>query len=174
MVSHGRFEVGDAVQRQAHAWQTSPAALCSIKVGQYSDEPPSQRVAMDCRFQSGDTRFTFNPAERSGPLRLRRTFDAAYGDPGRLAAQAAAVVHVNGVAVGIFPPARADLTRRWHEQEILLAEIPQAGALHFTISPVFDSYADGFGESAWELLGGWVDGIFSATFEGPHANAQKQ
>ena len=168
-VSHGRFEVGDVTQRQAHGWQTSPAAVCGIQSGLYSDEPPSARVAMDCRFNLGFTSFTFNPVERSGPLRLRRTFDAAYGDPGRVAAQAAAVVHVNGVVVGMFPPARADPARRWQEQEILLAEIADPGALHFSVTPIFDEHAEGFGESAWELLGGWVDSIFSDAFDGEDA-----
>ncbi|MEO7014488.1 MAG: DUF2961 domain-containing protein [Dokdonella sp.] len=174
MVSHGRFEVGDVVQRQAHEWQTSPGAVCAVESGQYSDEPPSSRVAMNCRFGSGYTRFAFRPSEVLGPLRLRRTFDAAYGDPGRLAAEAAAEVRVNGVKVGVFPPARADRDRRWQEQEILLAEIPQADELQFVISPLLDGHADAFGESAWELLGGWVDSIFSATFDGPEARLRVQ
>ena len=173
-VSYDRFEVGDADQRNAHDWQTSPSALCSTKSGQYSDEPPTTRTAMDCHFNLGTTRFSFKPLQRSGPLRLRRTFDAAYGEAGTVAAQAAAEVRVNGDIVGIFPPVSANASRRWQEQEILLAEIPATGDLEFTVSPLFDSHSDGFGESAWELLGGWVDSIFADSFDHPDANVHAQ
>lgn len=173
-VSYGRFEVGDVAQRQAHDWQPSPWAECAIASGDYSDEPPSSRAALNCQTRLGSSQFTFNPVERSGALRLRRTFNSAYGDPGRLAAQVAAEVRVNGVKVGLFPPARADWARRWHEQEILLSPIPGGGELRFTITPIFESYAEGFGESAWELLGGWVDSIFSASFDDLAAKSKAQ
>ncbi|MEP6880607.1 MAG: DUF2961 domain-containing protein [Dokdonella sp.] len=173
-VSYGRFEVGDAVQRDAHDWQTSPSAVCGMQSGQYSNEPPAMRVAMDCHFGAGSTRFKFTPSERTGPLRLRRTFDAAYGQAGAVASQAAAEVRVNGVMVGMFPPVTSNASRRWQEQEILLAEIPGTGALEFTVSPLFDGHADGFGESAWELMGGWVDRIFSDNFDNPVASLHAQ
>ncbi len=165
-VSYGRFEVGDAIQSAAHQWQTSLSAVCGNQSGQYSDEPPTTRVAMDCHFNLGSTSFAFNPLQKSGTLRLRRTFDAAYGETGLLASQAGAEVRANGLIVGMFPPAAANPSRRWQEQEILLAEIPGSGELQFVISPIFDGHADGFGESAWELLGGWVDAIFSDSFDG--------
>jgi hypothetical protein len=171
-VSYGRFEIGDAVQRQAHDWQPSPWAICGVESGEYSDEPPTSRIALDCRTRLGFTEFTFKPSERSGSLRLRRTFDAAYGDPGRLAAQFAAEIRVNGVSAGTFPPAYADRSRRWQEQEILLPAFPGDGELRFTIIPIFEPIADVFGESAWELLGGWVDPIFSATFDGPDSGSK--
>lgn len=174
VVSYGRFEVGDSAQREAHDWQTSPSAVCGIESGQYSDQPPSNRVAMNCHSNLGQTRFTFDPAQRSGTLRLRRTFDAAYGAPGTLAAQAAAEVRVNGITVGVFPPAYASPSRRWQEQEILLAQTPDVGALVFTVSPIFDAHSDGFGESAWELLGGFVEHIFSSGFDGVDARPPRQ
>ena len=169
-VSHGRFEVGDLLQRQTHDWAAAPGANCALESGLYSDEPPSGRVAMSCRFEQGSTHFVFRPQQFSGPLRLRRTFDAAYGEPGEWVSQPAAEVRVNGIKVGMFPPARADWTRRWQEQEILLAEIPPADELQFVVSPLFDGNANSFAESAWELIGGWVDGIFSATFDGADAS----
>ena len=170
LVSYGRFDVGDAAKANAHAWFTSPWALCQTLSGHYEDEPPTSRVAMDCRYSVGYSRFTFRPAEVSGHLRLRRSFDAAYGDPGRLASQAAAEVRVNGVKVGVFPPFQTNSAKRWQEQEILLSEIAKSDVLQFTVFPIYESLADGFGESAWELLGGWVDGIFSDTFDGPDAS----
>ncbi|HET9032200.1 MAG TPA: DUF2961 domain-containing protein [Dokdonella sp.] len=173
-VSYGRFEVGDAAQRQAHDWQPSPWAICGVESGEYSDEPPSSRTALNCYTNLGFTRFTFRPTERSGSLRLRRTFDAAFGEPGRLAAQFAAEVRVNGVSVGTFPPAHADRSRRWQEQEILLPIIPGNGELHFTVSLLYEPIAAVFGESAWELLGGWVDPIFTANFDGTDSRRQAQ
>jgi hypothetical protein len=173
-VSYGRFEVGDSEQAAAHAYQASASAVCGTQSGQYSDEPPSERAAMDCRYDSGFSSFTFNPAASAGPLRLRRTFDAAYGIAGSLASASAAEVHVNGVSAGWFRPASVNRTRRWQEQEILLPEFINAGELHFTVAPQFDSHSDGFGESAWELLGGWVDTIFSASFDAPESRFKAQ
>jgi hypothetical protein len=173
-VSHGRFEVGVPGQAAAHAYQVSASALCATQSGLYSDEPPSERVAVDCRYESGTSSFTFNPVAIAGPLRLRRTFDAAYGIAGSLASASAAEVHVNGVSAGWFPPASVNRTRRWQEQEIQLPESVNAGELHFTVAPLFDSRSDGFGESAWELLGGWIDPLFSASFEAPDSRSKAQ
>jgi hypothetical protein len=173
-VSYGRFEVGDSGQAAAHVYQASASALCGTQSGQYSDEPPSQRVAMDCRYDSGFSSFTFNPAAIAGPLRLRRTFDAAYGIAGSSASASAAEVHVNGISAGWFPPASVNRTRRWQEQEILLPELINPGELHFTVTPQIDFHSDGFGESAWELLGGWVDSIFTASFDAPDSRSKAQ
>jgi hypothetical protein len=173
-VSYGRFEVGDAAQAAAHTYQASPSALCSMQSGLYSDEPPSARMAVDCRYASGFSSFTFSPVAMAGPLRLRRTFDAAYGMAGSSASASAAEVRVNGVSVGWFPPASVNRTRRWQEQEIQLPEFINTGELHFTVAPLVDSNSDGFGESAWELLGGWVDPLFSADFEAPDSRSRAQ
>jgi hypothetical protein len=165
-VSFGRFDVGDTTQAAVHAYQASPSAVCTTQTGQYSDEPASNRIALDCRYSDGFSRFTFTPALIAGPLRLRRTFDADHGIPGTTASASAAEVRVNGVRAGWFPPAATNRARRWQEQEILLANMPGSGVLHFEIEPIVDANAAGFGESAWELLGGWVDPVFSDTFDG--------
>ncbi|MEZ5461377.1 DUF2961 domain-containing protein [Dokdonella sp.] len=165
-VSLGRFEVGDAIQAARYHYQASPWANCATQSGQYSNEPPRNRTALDCRYSEGLSRFAFTPPQIAGPLRLRRTFDAAYGIPGTLASASAAEVRVNGVRAGWFPPAAANRARRWQEQEVLLADLPGASQLEFEIVPESGSHAAGFGESAWELLGGWVDPVFSDTFDG--------
>ncbi len=79
---------------------------------------------------------------------------------------------MNGVTVGMFPPARAASTRRWQEREIKLPPIAGGGELHFMFTPIFETFADGFEESAWELLGAWVDKVFSGTFDVPEAKSQ--
>lgn len=165
-VSYGRFEIGDVTQAAAHDYQPSSSAVCGIQSGQYSDEPPSERLAMDCRYDSGFSRFTFNPAVVAGPLRLRRTFDAAYGIAGTSASAHAAEVRVNGVSAGWFPPTVVNRARRWQEQEVLLPGSISSGELQFMIVPLPHINSEGFGESAWELFGGWVDPIFSANFDG--------
>lgn len=173
-VSLGRFELGDPAQAAAHDYQAPPSAVCVVQSGRYSDEPPTMRMATDCRYAQGSSRFTFRPLEVVHPLRLRRTFDAAHGAVGAMASSAAAEVRVNGTTVGMFPPATANPDRRWQEQEIMLAAMPIAGTLRFEILPILDGRADEFGESAWELSGGWVDPVFLDTFDDSGAGLPRQ
>ena len=101
----------------------------------------------------------------STPLRLRRTFDVGDETPGRDAGSAAAAVRINGAIVGWFPPAPANPSRRWQQQEILLDPTIGSGVLDVRIEPEFTAFATGFSESRWELRGGWKDDIFDDGFE---------
>jgi hypothetical protein len=122
---------------------------------------------MECRYTNGSSRFRFSLSEPGSALRLRRTFNAAYGIPGERVSAPPAEVRVNGVLAGMFPPAASNPARRWQQQEILLAALPPAGDVAIAVTPLFSVEADSFGESAWALRGAWVDHIFRATFDGP-------
>jgi hypothetical protein len=99
------------------------------------------------------------------PLRLRRTFDTGAGVPGAIAGSPAARILVDGQVVGWFPPAAANPARRWEQQEAVLALDAPASSIEFEIAPVFDATSAGFGESAWEVRGGWIDAIYADGFE---------
>ena len=162
VVGLGRFELGDAAAVAAHAHVLPAGAECTMLVALHGDEPPTERAALACR-HAGTSRFRFRIAEAAAPLQLVRVFDAGQGDPGRIAGSGAARVFVDGLEVARFAPVIANPARRWQRDAVFLDVDPAPGMLEFEI--VADpAHAAGFGESAWELLGGWTDALFADGF----------
>ena len=164
VVPYDRFDVGTAAA-DAHSYMPPSGASCAAMNGLFENEPPTSRNATACAFANGSSRFRFEVGDAVPPLRLRRTFDAGAGIPGEVAGAPAAVIRVNGVLVGAFPPAIANPLRRWQEQEVLLDASIAAGPLDFEIVPEFTSFAPSFSESAWTLSGGWKDAIYADGFD---------
>lgn len=161
-VSLGRFEIGDAAAVAAHAHVLPAGAECTLLSALHGDEPPTAREALACR-HAGTSRFRFRIAAAAPPLQLVRVFDAGQGDPGRIAGSSAARVFIDGLEVGRFAPVIANPARRWQRDAVFLDVQPGPGVLEFEI--VADpAPAAGFGESAWELLGGWTDAVFADGF----------
>lgn len=165
VVPYDAFDVGGAAAA-AHAYALPAGANCSAASGAFEDEPPTSRSAAVCSYSSGSSHFRFEIDDAEPPLRLRRTFDAGAGLPGEIAGAPAAEILVNGVVAGWFPPAIANPRRRWQQQEALLDPAIGAGVLDFEIVPEFNADAPTFGESAWDLSGGWKDAIFADGFDG--------
>ena len=164
VVPYDGFEVGGAAAA-AHAYSLPAGANCAAASGAFEDEPPTSRSATVCSYSTGSSHFRFEIDDAVPPLRLRRTFDAGAGLPGEIAGAPAAEILVNGVVAGRFPPAIANPLRRWQQQEALLDPAVGAGVLDFEIVPEFNVEAPMFGESAWDLSGGWKDVIFSDGFD---------
>jgi hypothetical protein len=164
VVAYDRFDVATA-SADAHAYAPPAGATCTSESGMFEDEPPTVRSANVCAYSAGASRFAFDVADAVPPLRLRRTFDGTAGVPGETAGAPAADIVVDGVVVGRFPPASANPSRRWQQQEALLD--PELGAGHheFEIAPDFTATAPRMAESRFELSGGWKDAIFFAGFE---------
>ena len=169
LVGYDGFEIGDTAAAAAHDYMPPPSPSCAVLASQFEDEPPTARTARACAFAAGTSRFRFRVADAMQPLRLRRTFDAGQGVPGEVAGSAAATIFVNGVAAGAFPPAPANPLRRWQQQEALLDVAPGTTDFDIAIVPDFQSYANAFDESRWELRGGWKDAIFDDGFDAPFA-----
>lgn len=167
MVGYDGFEIGDAANAAAHDYVPSASASCALLAAQFEDEPPTSRTALACSATNGSSQFRFRVADAASPLRLRRTFDAGAGVPGEQAGSAAATIFVNGHLAGAFPPPAADPLRRWQQQEALLDVAPATTDFDIVVVPDFQPHADAFGESRWELRGGWKDAIFSDAFEVP-------
>lgn len=165
VLPYDAFEVGDSTAALAHNYVPPPSATCALQTASFSDEPPTLRTALVCRANSGSSHFVFHANAVAGPLRLRRTFDVGDGVPGSIAGAPPALVLVNGVNAGSFPPAGANPARRWQQQEIFLATTPAAGDFDIEVVPAYTATAAAFSESAWELRGGFVDPIFSNGFE---------
>ncbi len=164
-VPRGGFDVGTPAAL-SHDYAPPPGAVCEARTGRFSDEPPTLRSATVCRFAAGTSRFTFTLREPAQGLRLRRTIDVAAGEPGRIAGAPAALVRIDGVEVGRFPPAAANPARRWDEQEILLAGQYDAGELAFDIMPEHGVHAAMHSESSWSLYSAWIDTIHRDGFDG--------
>jgi hypothetical protein len=118
-----------------------------------------------CRHR-GTSRFRFRVADAAPPLQLVRVFDAGGGDPGNEAGAPAARILVDGDEVARFAPVIANPARRWQRDAVFLDLPPSPGALEFEVV-VEPANAAAFGESAWELLGGWTDRVFADGFEAP-------
>lgn len=160
LIPYARLEVGDPVATARYAYQPPANTTCSVLNSRYSDEPPTSRTASVCRFTNGNSSFHFKLQEAAAPLRLRRLYDASI--PGQKAE-----VWVNGTLAGIFPYTQSNPVRRWQEQEIVLNTPVNSTDFQIEIRPLY-AQSDGtteFSESAYELWGGWVDGIFSNGFE---------
>lgn len=170
LVAYDGFEIGD-VAAAAHAYTPSPSSTCVVLASQFEDEPPTSRSARACRFAAGTSHFNFHVADAVAPFRLRRTFDAGAGTPGEIAGSAAATIFVNGAAAGAFPPAPANPLRRWQQQEALLEVAPATTDFDIVVVPDVQAYAAAFGESRWELRGGWKDRIFADGFDAPSPHA---
>ena len=161
VVSYDHFEVGDPLAASRHEWQPPTGTACTNLSSAFGDEPSTPRSAQVCSYTSGVSRFSFSPQSAASPLRLRRTFDAA--QPGQ-----AADVLVNGAVAGRFSYTAANAARRWQQQDIPLDTPANAGTFDIEIHPRFGG-TDGaalFTESAYELLGGTVDPVFAAGFDG--------
>lgn len=165
LVAYDAFELGDPAVATAHSYAASIAATCATVNSGFEDEPPTARNALACRYASGSSGFRFRVDDAVQPLRLRRTFDAGNGVPGDTAGSAAAEIRVNGIAAGWFPPAIANPARRWQQQEALLDIAPGTSVFDIEIVPDFGSATPLFGESRWELLGGWKDRILRDGFD---------
>ncbi|MEO5626889.1 MAG: DUF2961 domain-containing protein [Dokdonella sp.] len=165
MVAYDAFEIGNGAAAAAHAYVGSNAAACATLNSQFEDEPPSVRNALACSYASGSSHFRFRVDDAELPLRLRRTFDAGNGTPGDTAGAAAAEIRINGVAAGWFPPAIANPARRWQQQDAMLDIAAGTTVFDVEIIPEFGAATPQFGESRWELFGGWKDGIFVDGFE---------
>ena len=161
LVSYARLDLGDPDSTARYSYQAPAKASCAILDASYSDEPPTARNARVCSYDSGSSTFGFVVQAAAAPLRLRRTFDAA------LAGQVAEI-WVNGALAGRFPYTQANPARRWQQQEALLnSDVTGSTSFQFEIRPRF-AVPDGatvFTESAYELLGGFVDPIFRGDFE---------
>lgn len=164
VVAYDGFDVASPAAT-AHGYTLPSGASCASMSGAFEDEPPTLRSASVCSYASGSSQFRFEIDDAVPPLRLRRTFDAGAGLPGETAGAPAAEIRVNGTVVGWFPPAIANPLRRWQQQEVLLDAAVGPGLLDFEIVPDFTDYAPTFGESAWELSGGWKDAIFADGFD---------
>ncbi|HEV7490610.1 MAG TPA: DUF2961 domain-containing protein [Rhodanobacteraceae bacterium] len=164
VVPYDGFEVGGAAAA-AHAYVLPAGATCATASGTFEDEPPTSRTASVCSYASGSSHFRFEVDDAVPPLRLRRTFDAGSGLPGETAGAPAAEIRLNGVVAGWFAPSIANPLRRWQQQEALLDPSVGAGVFDFEIVPEFSVDAPVFGESAWELSGGWKDAIFADGFD---------
>lgn len=160
-----QFDVGSAAATALHAYVPPPGAVCSPLQAQFVDEPPTARDAIVCRSGSGSSTFRFNVNAAAHGLRLRRIVDAGDGVPGTIAGAPSATVRINGIEAGTFPPVASNPLRRWQQQEILLAEIPHAGALEIAIAPQSGAHAAMHSESQWELRGAWIDAIYSDGFD---------
>jgi hypothetical protein len=161
LVSYARIDLADQNSVARHAYQVPPIASCTLLDASYSDEPPTEQNARVCSYTFGSSTFTFALQAAAAPLRLRRTFDAA--QPGQVAE-----IWVNGALAGRFPYTQANPARRWQQQEALLnTDVASSTTFQFEIRPRF-AVPDGatvFTESAYELLGGFVDPIFRGDFE---------
>lgn len=169
LVGYDGFEIGDAAAAAAHDYLPSASTNCVALASQFEDEPPTSRNALACTFASGSSRFRFRVADAEVPLRLRRTFDAGAGTPGEQAGSAAATIFVNGIAAGAFPPVALNPLRRWQQQEALLDVAFGTTDFDIVVVPDFQPYATAFGESRWDLRGGWKDAIFGDGFDTPLA-----
>lgn len=165
MVAYDAFEVSNAAAAAAHAYVGANTAVCAFVNSLFEDEPPSARNALACTYASGSSHFSFRIDDAKPPLRLRRTFDAGNGTPGNAAGAAAAEIRINGVAAGWFPPSIANPARRWQQQEALLDTVPGTTVFDVEFIPEFGAATPVFGESRWELDGGWKDGIFVDGFD---------
>jgi hypothetical protein len=164
IVAYDGFDVGSA-GAEAHAYAAPAGSTCEMASGMFEDEPPTPRSAVVCSYASGASHFRFDVPDAVPPLRLRRTFDGGAALPGETAGAPAAEIRVNGILAGWFAPAIASPLRRWQQQEALLDPATGAGSLDIEIVPEFTAYAPAFGESRWELSGGWKDAIFADGFD---------
>jgi hypothetical protein len=169
LVGYDGFEIGDAAAAAAHDYVSPASTSCATLASRFEDEPPTARSALACTLASGSSRFRFRIADAGSPLRLRRTFDVGAGAPGEQAGSAAATIYVNGIAAGAFPPAAANPLRRWQQQEALLEVSAGTTDFDVVVVPDFQPHAGWFGESRWELRGGWKDAIFGDGFDVPAA-----
>ncbi len=165
IVHYDGFEIGDRAGAMAHAYGAPADAQCGMLASRFEDDAGTQRIALACGRASGPSHFRFRVDAALAPLRLRRTFDAGLGSPGSMAGTAGAIVRVNGVVAGAFAPVIANPARRWQQQEIVLADAVVADVLDIEIDPVFSAGAPLFGESRWDLRGGWKDTLFADGFD---------
>ena len=164
-VAYDSFEIGDAAAATTHEHVAAPDAQCQSLSATFEGEPPVSRSALACAGTSGAIHFRFRIGEWNPPLRLRRTFDAGAGNPGVVAGSAGARVFVNGVFAGSFAPVASDPVRRWQQQDAPL-DVPAGGdTLDIDVVPDVSAHAPLFGESRWELRGGWRDAIFADGFD---------
>jgi len=164
-IAYDAFEVGDAGAATAHEHVSAPDAQCQSLSAMFEGEPPSSRSALVCAGTSGAVHFSFHVADGNPPLRLGRTFDAGSGSPGVVAGSAGARIFVNGVLAGSFAPAASNPVRRWQQQDAPLDVPSGSGTLDIDVVPDVSVHAPTFGESRWELRGGWRDAIFADGFE---------
>lgn len=165
MVAYDAFEIGDAAAAAAHAYAGANTATCALVNSLFEDEPPSARNALACAYASGSSQFRFRVEDAEPPLRLRRTFDAGNGTPGDTAGAAAAEIRINGVTAGWFAPSIANPARRWQQQDAALDIAAGTSVFDIQIVPAFGAATPVFGESRWELAGGWKDAIFVDGFD---------
>ena len=164
--TYDRFEVGDSAQANAHAYTVPTNAACALLAGEYESEPPVSRSAVACGYASGSSHFHLHAGTAATSLRLRRTFDAGTGTPGLGVGSPPALILVDGVEAGWFPPVPANPPRRWQEQDIPLPLSLQSSDPDIEIVPDFEHFPQSrFTESAWELTGGWRDSILADGFD---------
>lgn len=164
-VAYDAFEIGDAVAAAAHDHVAAPDAQCGSLNAMFEGEPPLSRTALACAGTSGAIHFVFHAGSWNPPLRLRRTFDAGAGNPGVVAGSAGARIFVNGVLAGSFAPVASNPVRRWQQQDAPLEVAAGSGTLDINVVPDVSAHAPLFGESRWELRGGWRDALFADGFE---------
>lgn len=164
-IAYDAFEIGDAAAAAAHDHVAAPGAQCQSLNATFEGEPPLPRSALACAGASGAIHFRFDVAEWNPPLRLRRTFDVGAGDPGVVAGSAGARVFVNGVLAGSFAAVASNPVRRWQQQDAPLDVPAGVDTLDIDVVPDFSMHAPSFGESRWELRGGWKDAIFADDFD---------
>jgi len=164
-IAYDAFEIGDATAAAAHDHVAAPDAQCASLSALFESEPPLSRNALACAGTSGAIYFGFHAGEWNPPLRLRRTFDVGAGNPGVVAGSAGARIFVNGVLAGSFAPVSSDPVRRWQQQDAPLDVPVGSGTLDIDIVPDVSAHAPVFGESRWELRGGWRDAIFANGFD---------
>jgi|GEM_PF-922085 len=166
-IAYDAFEIGDAAAAEAHDHVAAPDAQCQPLSATFEGEPPIPRSALACAGTSGAIRFAFRPGGWNPPLRLRRTFDAGSGSPGAIAGSAGARIFVNGTPAGSFAPVASNPVRRWQQQDAPLDVPAGSGTFEIDVVPDVSAHAPLFGESRWELRGGWRDAIFADGFEPP-------
>lgn len=171
-IAYDAFEIGDAAAAAAHDHVAAADAQCQSLSAAFEGEPALSRNALACAGTSGAIHFSFHVGDWSPPLRLRRTFDAGMGSPGVVAGSAGARIFVNGVLAGSFAPVASNPVRRWQQQDAPLNVLAGSGTLDIDIVPDVSAHAPLFGESRWELRGGWKDDIFVDGFDGAGRSAR--
>jgi len=141
-----RLDAGSAASRQAHEYTRPSGAVCRPLTAQLESEPPVELRLYGCSFVHGSSRFVLRRPRAQGPLRLRRTLDAA-------TAGQEADVFVNGVRAGTFPYVGRNDFRRWQQVDLDLPPGAGGSALRLEIEVVPREVGIPFTEYGYELWG---------------------
>jgi hypothetical protein len=143
LVRRRELVVGDEASRAAAQYEVGAPESCRPRSGAWEGEPPAWSEEVSCERARGVSRFVFHLGARPQALRLRRRFDATWGEQ-------AALVRVNGLPAGGFPAVQPNPHRLFRELDLDLPPtlVGADGVVRLEIAP---DPGPPFTEMRWEL-----------------------